>query len=410
MQDQNSNLSINTMKTYNEVIYAVKKNEEGKLQLVTIPLQLDHEPTDYELRQMHNYATDLSYQYCSKLPRISINSYMYNSYERELAIAFEYTIKRLLEDPQIIAYSHRRGGWKTFNWKYNEDIEFDVFSNFGYGSCSCLQTKFFYKGLSLTPYSHYTKYRYADYSQITRYTYDYELRYDIWMQLMTDTIEFYNAIVEQKDEKIFNWLKIQLDRMMCDLEKIQIWRETDRIYGNHEYWMVEGDELVRVKAEKIGGAVDFIENIKKLPVQINPANYIERLSNVLSEFETYANQKLEELDHSIQNLKNSIDQIDAIHNVRIYDRIRKRNYYEKEWNKSDNKFSMFRYLLQLRNRLNISSTKEDLLATLTLTEKKIEERSKLQSELYQKESLRNYLNEQKEKVSQQLQKQVRRAS
>ena len=46
-----------------DIIYAIKRNSNGRLELVTFPLTLECEPTDYELRQHFNYSASLGDQY-----------------------------------------------------------------------------------------------------------------------------------------------------------------------------------------------------------------------------------------------------------------------------------------------------------------------------------------------------------
>lgn len=133
-----------------DIIYAIKRNSNGKLELVTFPLMLECEPSDYDLRQHFNYSTSLGDQYASDLSYESLNTpgsrYSFNMTRslRRIALAFQQSSERVMAENDIVAISHRRGGWKTFTWNYNDDISFEVYSNFGYGSCSELITRFFY--------------------------------------------------------------------------------------------------------------------------------------------------------------------------------------------------------------------------------------------------------------------------
>lgn len=45
---------------------------------------------------------------------------------------------------------------------------------------------------------------------------------------------------------------------------------------NNSSECVTGDELEIIKANKIGGTVEFIKNIEELPYQVNPQEYIKK--------------------------------------------------------------------------------------------------------------------------------------
>lgn len=148
---------------------------------------------------------------------------------------------------------------------------------------------------------------------------------------------------------------------------------------------VKGDELICVKAEKISGAVDFINNICKLPVQVNPDLYIQKLESVFSKFTSYAKSKINELETNISSLESQIDELSKTSLVSIYDRLFRRNYYNKGWYQNNNQRKMFRYLLEIRNRLGIDKS----LVRPALRELKVLQNKR--NELQTKLNLSNYI-------------------
>lgn len=339
-------------------LYAIVKTDDGFLEMKTIPLELDSEPSEDALAAFHLYSAYLSSQYASELPFIPCQyrkESIPNLFERRRAIALAQTAQRVNSQYNVVAMSHRLGGWKSFDWQYNNDITFQILSNFGYGSASYLMCRFFYKGLQLTPYSEYIRYRYAKYADIMEYTYNYSVEYNEWHHLMQDTLDFYNAVCNQREHQIFTWIEGHLRAMTDGLANLMNSDSTFTFYrGDGSITdVVKGDELICVKAQKISGAVDFIKNIRKLPVQVSPDTYIQKMLNICSQFTRDALSQIETLTTTISSLERQVNKLKHEHLLSLYDRIYDRNYYEKQWYLSYNKFAMLRYLLNIRNRLNI---------------------------------------------------------
>lgn len=385
----------------NEYLYAIVNSNDGFLELKTIRLELDSEPTKDELAEHHSYSMCLGEQYCSDLPFISYKNREFgisNTSDRRTAIAFAQTTNRIQSEYDVVAVSHRLGGWKSFDWQYNNDITFRIHSNFGYGSASYLMSQFFYKGLQLTPYSQYIRYRYSNYSDLIRYTYDYALRYDEWRTLMKDTLDFYNAVCNQKEHKIFTWIEDHLRTLVDGLAALMSSKFSFTFYrrDGHIADEVTGDELVCVKAEKISGAVDFIKNISNLPVQVNPDSYIQKLEGIFTKFTSYATSKMAELSGRIASLEQEIDELNHTSLLSIYDRLRRRNYYKKEWYINRNKKKMFRYLLEIRNRMGIKT--ESIRPVLKELNELLESRDNLKSQLHHSNHILTVLSDAVKKI------------
>ncbi|MBD5332237.1 MAG: hypothetical protein HDR97_00600 [Bacteroides sp.] len=389
-----------------DIIYAIKRTSNGKLELVTFPLTLECEPTDHDLRQHFNYSGSLSDQYASDIPYEPLNTpYSRNLFNatrhlRRTALAFQKTSDRVMSENDIVAISHRRGGWKIFTWNYNEDISFEVYSNFGYGSCSELLTRFFYKGFKLTPYSHYVKYRFANFSQLIHSTYNYRLEYSEWRRLMTDTLVFYNAVCDNQENEVFRWVRSHLNQMMDGLNKLltQSSYYFQRPNGSSE--CVSGDELEEIKAEKIGGAVEFVDNIKNLPYQINPQEYINTLFSILDRYYLHAIEKEKALKEYITNLEQQVARLSKQPVLSIYDRLHKRHYYKDNWHLNSKKIEMLRYLLHLHQRLNKPFSKTEITDGIKQIPCLLEERDKVRSELFGKKRLLESIQEAIQKINQ----------
>lgn len=387
--------------TLPDIIYAIIRGENGKLALKTYPVTLDYEPSDSELRKYFNYSVSLGDQYASDLRYLRPNESLFGTRQyRRTAIAFQQTTNRIEMQNDVVAISHRRGGWKTFTWDYNDDISFEVYSNFGYGSCSELITRFFYKGIQLTPYSDYIRYRFANFSQLIHYTYNYSLVYSEWRKLMNDTLLFYNAVCDNQDNEVFRWVKSHLNQMMDGLNKLltQSSYYFHRPNGSSE--CVSGDELEEIKAGKIGGAVEFVDNIKNLPHQINPQEYLKTLYGILDRYYLQAIEKEKVFKEHITNLEQHVAQLSKHPVLSIYDRLQKRHYYKDNWYLSSKKIEMLRYLLHLHQRLNKPLPKTEIKDGIKQIPQLLEERDKVRSELFRKKRVLESMQDALQKINQ----------
>jgi hypothetical protein len=282
------------------------------------------------------------------------------------ALAYEKTLKKIQAENDVVAYSHRQGGWCVFEWNFNEDIKFHISSNFGYGYSSYLLSKFFYKGTQLTPYSKYVAYRYADYSELLRYTYTYEVNMSSWPKIIDDTLEFYHAVESNSEHEIFAWLSRELTQMVSGLNQLMD-AKTEFLMCESEYshsHYISGEDLVRVKIEKISGALDFIQNIRILPLEISPDVFVRDILNLVNRFEVYAMAQKKRYTRMISRLDKEILEINSKVDVSIYNRLNNRHFIQDQWYDASNKFRMIRYLLTLRDRLHLTLSNSEIRSHL----------------------------------------------
>ena len=386
------------------IIYAIIRNPNNMLELKVFPVELQKEPSDGELCEGHDYAISLSSAYCSYLPKIPEDklSVYTNRKERREAIAHKQTRDRINKRYDVVAISHRLGGWTSFEWEYNPDITFEICSNFGYGWSSYFHTRFYYKGIQLTPYSEYIRYRYAGYATIMRYTYTYSLVYSQWKKLMEDTLTFYNAVYRNQEHQIFKWIKSHLTEMINGLERL-LYHSVFYFYDNDsQKYKVEGNDLIFIKAEKISGAIDFISNIKELPTQVSPHEYISCLENIFNSFIMYAAREENKFKNEIQNKHSRISDINSEWGVLAYDRLYKKHWYKDAWIKwTENKQvkrKMIRHLFELKHRLGIHIRNCECIDQIKKIETLRKERETLKSEIYEGERIIKCLGEAVDKI------------
>lgn len=395
-----------------EIIYAIiKEDEKSKLHKISISTNSQRTISDEELCKFHNYATNLYSAYCSCLPKVSVEQSIPNSDLRYEAILFEDAIDQLKNKykDKLIAYSHRYGGWTTFEWAFNKDIKFIINTNFGFGTNSYFQQSIYYKGVKLAPYSNLITYRYANFRTITSHTYEYNLEYNEWNHLINDSIDFYNAIVEQNDNYIFHWIIEHLEKMVTELEKYinasycyfdNIIRENNYsgVYFHKSTELVEGDEFWIAKSNKISEALLFIDNIKELPTQVNPSKYITRIRNLNKTFLPKLIMKINELETENNVLEEQVKIISTKMPLSLYIKLYDKYYYSKSWYLNDNKFKMIIFLMRmLRRKSNISIA--NIKKEINILNKQIELRNKLNEKLSHVKSVMSHLVTDRNKIN-----------
>lgn len=341
-----------------DYIYGIiKENGVNSLRKVSYPIKELFPISDYELCKSHEYATSFYSAYCDSLCSIDIKQLASNENARNIrkaAVCFEHSTKKIEEryGDRIVAMSHRRGGWYGINWKFNDDISFNINTNFGFGSCSYFYAIFMYKDIILAPYSFYIKYKNSTFASVTRCTYQYSLEYKSWDSVMTDCLNFYDAIVKKNYNYVFTWLDKQLNEMVSGLERLidrssaGFWDESINKSHASGFATISGDDFWLVKSKKIAYSLDFIRNISSLPAVIDTGLYAKRILLLCKKFQPKLIVKIEEVSKLYDIQLNKLSELKESGNYPLYDKLYKKYYYERRFYKSDFKIIYFILLIK----------------------------------------------------------------
>lgn len=341
-----------------DYIYGIiKENGVNSLRKVSYPIKELFPISDYELCKSHEYATSFYSAYCDSLCSIDIKQLASNENARNIrkaAVCFEHSTKKFEEryGDRIVAMSHRRGGWYGINWKFNDDISFNINTNFGFGSCSYFYAIFMYKDIILAPYSFYIKYKNSTFASVTRCTYQYSLEYKSWDSVMTDCLNFYDAIVKKNYNYVFTWLDKQLNEMVSGLERLidrssaVFWDESINKSHASGFATISGDDFWLVKSKKIAYSLDFIRNISSLPAVIDTGLYAKRILLLCKKFQPKLIVKIEEVSKLYDIQLNQLSELKEFGNYPLYDKLYKKYYYERRFYKSDFKIIYFILLIK----------------------------------------------------------------
>lgn len=354
-------------------IYAIiREKETGKLKYV----EEWYNYTQFEdsvLCNFINYATSLSEAYCSCLPQISIKTLTYSEKkDRRDAYSLQQALDKFKAKNDVVAFSHRYGGFTHFDWNFNDDITFHIYTNFGFGSVSDFNVTFKYKDICLAPYSYYVKYRYSDYASVVRCTHQYYMNYEEWQNVMRDCLDFYEAIVNGSESHIFKWIKEQIESMVDGLANFlssssyTFYEERFNVNKVSKTAKITDDDFWIIKAEKISNSLLFIENLRVLPKQVEANKYSARLFEIVEDFVPMLSEKITTVKKKVAIKENKLHALENKGDYPLYLHIKEKYYHKKKWYFSSMRFSMIRFLMKLLNKLypqyRISIVKQRLKA------------------------------------------------
>lgn len=341
----------------NQALYAIIR-ENGKLTFVEKPIQHVQNVSKEELCKYHNYATSLGSAFTSDIPRIKEELLNNNNKAYRMdAIDMQHAISELKKNNDIVAFSHRYGGWRHFDWNFGEKVTFHIYTNFGFGATSDFTATFKYNNVILAPFSYYVKYRDSDYGTVTRCTYQYNLNYSEWKHIMQDCLSFYNAIAKKNEAYLVNWLNNQLSTMVGGLENIMninsccFFNSKYNFLRVSSYAVLDKDDFWLIKSHKIANSLMFVTNIEALPCQINKVGYIKRLYNLCMNFKPMLRNKIKEEKHKLDVILSQIESLEKQGDYPLYSRL-----YNKFGYRLTNYRTIYR-LLHIAKRIDPSITK-----------------------------------------------------
>lgn len=245
-----------------------------------------NEKTDNPVRYAQNLSEYIENKVIERRDSLKKDYY---SKARRFIMAKNY-MKALKEardkDGIIKMYSTDTVGWSDFTYRVTDDITIKVGTNFGFGSSSYFDLCLQYKGIDVLPYSYVVKYYYADRRDIIRYTRRYLPARDSWNVAFDYVEKTANLALEDAGRFIRENILGEVRQMVDGLGKML---EDPKLYvdglanqagkgatanfltvrnmttNEKERLAVYPEEMtMMVKAEKVTGALDFLENLTEL--------------------------------------------------------------------------------------------------------------------------------------------------
>ncbi len=227
-------------------------------------------PYNYANTTYHEYSRKKNY--AKKVIRFIKCKYLSEAFEE------------VKKDGRIKMFSSDSIGWTTFEYPISEDIKVMIKTNFVYGSAAYFYLTIKYKGIVLIPYSDLVHYYYANMKNLISYTRTYACKRDSWHFALNFIAYFVNKSKEEPKNFIRKYVLSEVKDMMKGLratmsnpkEIMKFIKDANTDYidmkvirpfsteDKHIYEMMPQESISVFKAEKISGALLFLENLEQI--------------------------------------------------------------------------------------------------------------------------------------------------
>lgn len=238
-------------------------------------------PTSYTYQEYQNKLRD-----CDNEEQMSQS--LKRAYEKEAiryiqAFCYHRELQLLKQDDNNRMFSSENIGWTDYVYDLNNDVQFRLKTNFGYGMSSYFFVNLTYKGIDILPYSMMVSYYYANMADIIRYTRMYDPKPDSWNIALDFVARTTNEAATDTSSFVRKWITNEIQMMMAGLKRfaqnpsmafsiIRLKKQIDGLITirninqseEAKYKVYPHEMEIAKQAEKISGALDFLSNLEAL--------------------------------------------------------------------------------------------------------------------------------------------------
>lgn len=257
--------------------------------------------------------------------------FLKSAYSYINAYSYSQMLECLKRNPKNKMFSSESKGWTVYDYKINDYTEFQVRSNFGYGSASYFYVNLKYKGIDILPYSDLVKYYKAEMYDFIRYTRQYNPNRDNWDLALDFVVETSNFAIKDESAFIEKWIFNEIEEMMRGLERLAINPlEEYRLIANNKlntlglifvrnisdneikkYNIYPTETVVAFQAEKIAGALLLLEQIRTLN------SVYEKAERVIDRIKEINLELLPQFKKAISSAKLKLHSLQVTHDILI---------------------------------------------------------------------------------------------
>lgn len=325
--------ALSEKETYLRNKYLLSEEPQNSLALIR-----NHSESDYQKRiaELEKKIVDEVKEYRKNL-RMGFNY-------KPFIYAHNYKIKlwEIKQQDDVRMYSTDQIGWKEFEYKVNEDITIYMKTNFGYGSASYFFCNLKYKDINILPYSAVVEYYYVQWTDLIRFTRQYEENRESWKQVFDFVVETANLAKIAPEKFVKKWILNELDEMLEGLKTIvtspkkamedYIKEQKKTIEIGYyklvrncstrdiqEYEVLPNEKIMAIKAEKITGSLLLLDNLKKIKDISSVVNeYINKIEGMNNDIMPEIDSYIIHWGNDISKLEQSLNQVQKeLNNVNI---------------------------------------------------------------------------------------------
>lgn len=241
-----------------------------------------------------------------------INQFLYSYF-------LEETYKDCKAIPEIKVYSHRRVGWTEYKYTLNDIMSVSVSTNFGYGSASYFLVTLIYDDILIIPYSRLVIYYYAKTSELIRHTIECSVDDKSWSFALDFVRDACNDLIDNGSNSfISNYMIKECEKLV---ELLPSFLVSNEFYLSENYRGYDGVEiksstttlndieLMIFRGEKIAGAVNYTENIKKMNKLFPTDKYIDTINECCKKIEPMLNNEITKQSEELKKLNNKFNDL-----------------------------------------------------------------------------------------------------
>lgn len=256
----------------------------------------------------------------------------------------------LLCSNRLLGWSKARNMWKDLEYQITENLKLVLMTNFGYGPASYFFLRIIFKDIPIDSFSEWIDYRFSSFAEIKRYTISFaesywyksvnsdgkienrewiEIENANWGNALEYTKRVGNWSIKNEDEFVEKFVVSECEKMVSRLddyfsntefEFIDNSEEKRRNYAKNKAdnseigdnnnkektrYSFSGFKLISFRAEKIIGALSFIESLIEYGKLAKVNKYIKRIIDVNRKFIPFVyktiNDEQKELDLANKN-------------------------------------------------------------------------------------------------------------
>lgn len=337
------------------------------------------------------------------------------------AYCYSTLLRELKADPDVKMWSTDTVGWTNLSYSITDDIKISIHTNFGYGWSSYFYLGLTYKGIDILPYSMFVKYYYADRRDIARYTRLYATKHESWDYAFDYTETVAHKAAEGDDSFATKYVMNEVQEMLSGLRNIfdnpkayfdtEIARknkENESHYltvrnmsweDNNKYAAYPEEMLDVFQAEKISGALDFLEKISALePIYAQATAAADEIRSLAHRLIPQLEKNMTRIAADVERLQAQEDalslRIDSLnHDIEPHTAIIDELYEQKRSNAEEGK-TVYRYTVEDE----YSKTHPEYAALVNERNKKSSERITVRNEKSDRQSFHSKLEQCKKDI------------
>lgn len=207
---------------------------------------------------------------------------------------------------EILSFSHRYRGWSKPRQIVNNDLSIEFKTNFGYGNSSYFYLLLIYRGIQIFPFMEWVNYKYAQASEMEKYTKRYQkittiydeknnrdikkliIEQEYWDGAFEDLVTACNISQKSSDDFIQTYIISALNELIEELEEVFNLSdsEANKKYRDFDYGFsisfleenyIKSIKLMHVKGAVITGALGLIGHITKLKEIVDTSCYVRKI-------------------------------------------------------------------------------------------------------------------------------------